>query len=152
MVPTNPKTRRNKSSTSGRHTIGGAPPPEVISAQAQDDLGEWFPLGLTRALVVRKRRGLRRQILRAYQDRSINALVYRPQRAASSRLKVYPNIKIQGATPRIEGSIKLLERKQQPQANEIDPRSLDSLISLLQAKKPSNSCRIFSCILGSWPR
>jgi hypothetical protein len=48
--------------TTGRHTIGGAPPPEVILAQAQDDLEEWFPLGLTRALVVRKRRGLRQQI------------------------------------------------------------------------------------------
>jgi hypothetical protein len=34
----------------------------VISAQAQDDLEEWFPLGLTCALVARKHRGLRRQI------------------------------------------------------------------------------------------
>jgi hypothetical protein len=34
----------------------------VISSQAQDDLAQWFPLGLTCALVVRKRRGLRRQI------------------------------------------------------------------------------------------
>jgi hypothetical protein len=59
-VPTNPKTKRNKSLTTGRHTIGGAPPPEVISAQAQDDLEEWFLLGLTRALVVRKRRVLSR--------------------------------------------------------------------------------------------
>jgi hypothetical protein len=42
--------------------VGGAPPPEVIPAQAQDDLVGWFPLGLTHALVVRKRRGLRRQI------------------------------------------------------------------------------------------
>jgi hypothetical protein len=57
---------------------------------------------------------------------NINALVYHPQRTASSRLKVYANIEIQGATPRIEGSIKLLERKQQPQANESDPRSLNS--------------------------
>jgi hypothetical protein len=79
MVPTNPKTRRNKSLTTGRHTNGGAPPPEVISAQAQDDLEEWFPLGLTYALVVRKHRGLRQQIRCAYQDRSINALVYHLQ-------------------------------------------------------------------------
>jgi hypothetical protein len=43
MVSTNPKTRRNRSITTGRHTIGGAPPPEVISTQAQDDLEEWFP-------------------------------------------------------------------------------------------------------------
>jgi hypothetical protein len=62
MVSTNPKTRRNKSLTTRRHTIGGALPPKVISAQAQGDLEEWFPLGLTYALVVRKRRGLRRQI------------------------------------------------------------------------------------------
>jgi hypothetical protein len=62
IVSTNPKTRRNRSLTTGRHTIGGAPPPEVILAQAQDDLEEWFPLALNRALVVRKRRGLRRQI------------------------------------------------------------------------------------------
>jgi hypothetical protein len=79
MVPTNPKTRRHKSLTTGRHTNGGAPPPEVISAQAQDDLEEWFPLGLTYALVVRKRRGLRRQIRCAYQDQSINALIYHLQ-------------------------------------------------------------------------
>jgi hypothetical protein len=65
--------------TTGRHTIGGAPPPEVISAQAQDDLEELFPLGLTYALIVRKHRGLRRQIRRAYQDRSIDALVYHLQ-------------------------------------------------------------------------
>jgi hypothetical protein len=58
IFPTTPKTRRNKSLTTGRHTIGGALPPEVISAQAQDDLEEWFLLGLTCALVVRKHRGL----------------------------------------------------------------------------------------------
>jgi hypothetical protein len=40
IVPTTPKTRRNKALTTGRHTIGGAPPPEVIPAQAQDDLEE----------------------------------------------------------------------------------------------------------------
>jgi hypothetical protein len=45
--------------TTGRHTIGGVPPPKVILAQAQDDLEEWFPLGLTYALVVRKHRGAR---------------------------------------------------------------------------------------------
>jgi hypothetical protein len=59
LVSINPKTRRNESLTTGRHTIGSAPPPEVILAQAQDDLEEWFPLGLTYALVVRKHRGLR---------------------------------------------------------------------------------------------
>jgi hypothetical protein len=48
--------------TTGRHTVGGAQPPEVISTQAQDDLEEWFPLGLTCTLVLRKRRGLRRLI------------------------------------------------------------------------------------------
>jgi hypothetical protein len=73
--------------TTGRHTIGGAPPPEVISAQAQDDLEELFPLGLTYALVVRKHRGLRRRIRRAYQDQSINALVYHRQMTPSSRQK-----------------------------------------------------------------
>jgi hypothetical protein len=76
MVSTNSKTRRNRSLTTRRHTVGGASPPEVISAQAQDDLEEWFPLGITYALVVRKRRGLRWQIRRVYQDRSISALVY----------------------------------------------------------------------------
>jgi hypothetical protein len=75
----------------------------------KDDLEEWFPLGLTCALVVRKRRGLSRQIWRTYQDRSINALVYHPQRTASSRLKVYTNIKLQDATSRIEGSISIHE-------------------------------------------
>jgi hypothetical protein len=62
MVSTNPETRRNISLTTGRHTIGGALPPGAFLAQSQDDLEEWFPLGLTYALVVRKRRGLRRQI------------------------------------------------------------------------------------------
>jgi hypothetical protein len=47
MVSTNPKTRRNRSLTTGRHTIGGAPPPEAIPAHTQDDLEEWFPLGIT---------------------------------------------------------------------------------------------------------
>jgi hypothetical protein len=36
--------------TTGRHTIGGAPPPEAFSAPAQDDSKEWFLLGLTCAL------------------------------------------------------------------------------------------------------
>jgi hypothetical protein len=62
MISTNLKTRRNRSLTTGRHTVGGALPPEEISAQGQDDLEEWFPLGLTHALVVRKRRGLRQRI------------------------------------------------------------------------------------------
>jgi hypothetical protein len=38
---------------------------------------------------------------------SINALVYRPQRTASSRLKVYTNLKLQAVTHRFEYSIKL---------------------------------------------
>jgi hypothetical protein len=79
MVSTDPKMRGNRSLTTGKHSIGGAPPPEAFSAQAQDDLEELFPLGLTYALVVRKRRGLRRQIRRAYQDQNINALVYHLQ-------------------------------------------------------------------------
>jgi hypothetical protein len=58
IVPTNPKTRRNRSLTTGGHTLGGAPPPEAFSAQAQDDPKEWFLLGLTYDWVVRKRRGL----------------------------------------------------------------------------------------------
>jgi hypothetical protein len=40
------RRRRNRSLTIGRHTVGGAPPPKAISAQAQDDPKEWFPLGL----------------------------------------------------------------------------------------------------------
>jgi hypothetical protein len=62
MVSTNPETRRNKSLTTGRHTIHGAPPPDVFSAQAQDNPEEWFLLGLTYAFVVRKCRGISRQI------------------------------------------------------------------------------------------
>jgi hypothetical protein len=38
MVSTNPKTRRNRSLTTRRHAVGGAPPPEKISALARDDL------------------------------------------------------------------------------------------------------------------
>jgi hypothetical protein len=52
--------------------------------------------------------------LTCYQDRSINALVYHPQRTASSRLKVYANIKLHGATPRIEDSIKLHKGSNDP--------------------------------------
>jgi hypothetical protein len=37
IVSTNLKTRINRSLTTGRHTLGGALPPEVFSAQAQDD-------------------------------------------------------------------------------------------------------------------
>jgi hypothetical protein len=58
MVSTNLKTIRNRLLTTRRHTIGGAPPPDVFLAQSQDNLVEWFLLGLTCALVVRKRRGL----------------------------------------------------------------------------------------------
>jgi hypothetical protein len=83
----------------------------VFSAQAQDDPEEWFLLGLTCALVLRKRRVLSRQIWHAYQGWSINAPVYHPQRTASSRLKVYANSKLQGTTPRFEDSIKLHERR-----------------------------------------
>jgi hypothetical protein len=114
MISTNPKTRRNRSLTTGRHTVGGAPPPEAFLAHAQDNLEEWFLLGLTCALVVRERRGLSRLILRAYQDRSINALVYHPQRTTSSRLKVYANIKLQDTTPRIEDAINLHEGSNDP--------------------------------------
>jgi hypothetical protein len=60
MVSTNLKTRRNRPLTSRRHTVGGAPPPEVTSAQARDNPEEWFPIRITYALVVRKRRGLSR--------------------------------------------------------------------------------------------
>jgi hypothetical protein len=55
MVSTNPKTRMNRSLTTGGHTIGGAPPPGAFLAQKQDNPEEWFLLVLTRALVVRKR-------------------------------------------------------------------------------------------------
>jgi hypothetical protein len=87
---------------------------EHFLAQLQDNLEEWFLLGLTCALVVRKRRGLSRQIWRAYQDRSINVLVYHPPRTASSRLKVCTNIKLQDATPRIEDSISIHEGSDNP--------------------------------------
>jgi hypothetical protein len=106
MVSTNPKATRNRSLTTGRHTVGGAPPSKAFSAQAQDGPEEWFSLGLTCTLVVRKRRGLSRWIQRAYQDQIINALVHHSQRAVSLKLKVYANIKLQGATHIIEDSIK----------------------------------------------
>jgi hypothetical protein len=114
IVSTNPKARRNRSLTTARHTIGGAPPPGAFLAQSQYNLEEWFLLGLTCALVVRKRRGLGQQSWRAYQNRSINALVYHPQRTASTRLKVYTNIKLQDATSRIEDSISIPEGSDNP--------------------------------------
>jgi hypothetical protein len=114
IVSTNPKTRGNRSLTTGRHTLGGAPPPKEFSAQSQDNPEEWFLLGLTCSLVVRKRRGLSQQIWRAYPDRRIKALVYRPQRTARSRLKVYTNIKLQDATPRIEDSTNIHEGSDDP--------------------------------------
>jgi hypothetical protein len=70
MISPNPKTRRNKSLATGRHTIGGALPPGAFLAQSQDNPEEWFLLGLTCALVIRKHRGLSRQIWRAYKDRA----------------------------------------------------------------------------------
>jgi hypothetical protein len=33
LVSTNPKRRINRSLTTRRHTVGGAPPPDVFSAQ-----------------------------------------------------------------------------------------------------------------------
>jgi hypothetical protein len=62
MVSTNPKTRWNTSLTTGRHNVGGAPPPGAFLAKTQDNPEEWVLLGLTYALVVRKLRGLIRQI------------------------------------------------------------------------------------------
>jgi hypothetical protein len=56
IVSTNPTARRNRSWTTGRHTLGGAPPPGVFLAQPQDNPEEWFLLGLTCTLVVRKHR------------------------------------------------------------------------------------------------
>jgi hypothetical protein len=115
MVSTNLKKRRNISLPTGRHSIGCAPSPRAFFlAQTQDNPEEWFLLGLTCALVVRKRRCLSRQIWRAYQDRSINALVYHPQRTASLRLKVYTNIKLQDARPRIEDSISIHKGSDNP--------------------------------------
>jgi hypothetical protein len=58
IVSTNPKTRRNRSLTTRRHSIGGAPSTRAFLAQTQDNPEEWFLLGLICALVVRKRRGL----------------------------------------------------------------------------------------------
>jgi hypothetical protein len=52
--PPTRRQERNRSLTTGRRIVDGAPPPDVISAHARDDL--------THALVVRKRRGLSRQI------------------------------------------------------------------------------------------
>jgi hypothetical protein len=138
MVSTNPKTRRSRSLTTGRHTIGGAPPPEAFSAPAQDNPEEWFLLGLTCALVVRKRRGLSWQIWHAYQDQRINALIYHPQRTASSILKVYANVKIQGATQRFKDSIKQQWSKKRLQANKSYPRSLDSSGPRLRAENLLN--------------
>jgi hypothetical protein len=99
---------------------------EHFLAQSQDNPKEWFLSGLTCALVVRKRRGLSQQIWRAYQDRSINALVYHPKRTASSRLKFYANIKLQGATPRICRLHQAMRRKRRPQANKSYSISLNS--------------------------
>jgi hypothetical protein len=45
---------------------------------------------------------------------SKNALVYHPQRTASSRLKVYTSIKPQDTTPRIEDSINIHEGSDNP--------------------------------------
>jgi hypothetical protein len=135
MVSTNPKARRNRSLTTRKQTIGGALPPEAFLAQVQDDPEEWSPLGLTCALVVRKRRGLSRHIWRAYQDQSINALVYPPQRIASSKLKVYANIKLQGATRRFEDFVKLHEGTTTPR----------------QQKLPEKP-RLFKTSIASWVR
>jgi hypothetical protein len=134
MVSTKPKTRRNRSLTTGRHSVGGAPSPRAFLAQTQGNPGEWVQVGLTRTLVVRKRRGLSRQIWRAYQESSISALVYYLQRTASSKLGVYANIKPQGATPRYEGSIKLYEGSDNPQDNESCSRTLDSSRPQLRAE------------------
>jgi hypothetical protein len=148
MVSTSPKTRRNRSLITGRHTVGGAPPPEAISAHTQDDLEEWFLLGLTCALVVRKRRGLSRQIWRAYQDRSINTLVSHPQRTASSRLKVYTNIKLQDTTPKLKMTSIYMKEATTPSQQKLSekPRLFKTSIATW---KPSNPRRIFSGTLDS---
>jgi hypothetical protein len=89
-------------------------------------------------LVVRKRRGLSWQIWCAYQDQRINALIYHPQRTASSILKVYTNVKLQGATWRFKDSIKQQRSKKWLQANKSYPRSLDSSGPRLRAENLLN--------------
>jgi hypothetical protein len=122
----------------------------IFLAQSRDNPEEWFLIELTCALVVRKRRGLSRQIWHAYPDRSINALVYHPQRTASSRLKVYTNIKLQDATPKIEDFVSLHEGSNNPKTITA-AREASTLqdLNLRAEKKPSNSHRIFSGILDS---
>jgi hypothetical protein len=116
---------------------------EEFLAQTQDNPEEWFQLGLTRALVVRKRRGLSWQIWRAYQDRSITALVYDPQRTASSRLKVYTNIKLQGATPIIEDAIHLHEGSNNPKITKTTREAMTFQDPDLQLRNPLTLVEIF---------
>jgi hypothetical protein len=79
----------------------------------------------------------------------MNALAYHPQKTASLRLKVYTNIKLQDATPRIKDFVSLHEGSNNPKTITA-AREASTLQDLnLRAKKPSNSHRIFSGILDS---
>jgi hypothetical protein len=68
---------------------------------------------------------------------------------ASSRLKVYTNIKLQDATPRIEDSVSIHEGSDNPKTIKAT-REASTLQDInLRAGKPSNSRKIFSGILDS---
>jgi hypothetical protein len=110
---------------------------------------QWFLLGLTSTLVVRKRRGLSWQIWHTYQDRSINALVYHPQRTASSRLK---GLHQHQASRRNAQNWRLRQatRKEATTPSQQRGPEMPRLFKTSTASwKPSNSCRIFLCMLGS---
>jgi hypothetical protein len=67
---------------------------------------------------------------------------------ASSSLKVYTNIKLQDATPRLEDSNPIHEGSENPKAARAT-REASTLQDLNHELKPSNSRRIFLGILDS---
>jgi hypothetical protein len=120
--------------TSGRHTISGAPPPNVLSAQAQDDPEEWFLLGLTFALVVRKLRGIKSTDLKCL-SRSKHKCSCLPS-SEDCKLEIKDLHQHQASRRNTKNWRRHLStwRRPRPQANRNYPRSLDFSRPQLRAK------------------
>jgi hypothetical protein len=141
MVSTKPKTRRNRSLTTGRRSVGGAPSPIAFLAQTQGNPKEWVQVGLTRAWVVRRHRKLSLQVWSTQQDRSSSAIIYNLYSTTSSRQKILHQHQASRCNVENQRLHQYTWREQRSQDNKSCSRSHDSSRPQFVSWKPSNSSR-----------
>jgi hypothetical protein len=129
--------------TTTRHTVGGAPPPEAFLAQSHDNPAEWFLLGLTCALVVRKRRGLSRQFWRAYQDRSLKCSRLPSSEDCNLETKGLCQHQVSRRDTKVWRFHQATWRKRGLQANKSYPGSLDFSGPRLRLRSPLTRVEYF---------